>query len=215
MNPQKTGKFISELRKQNKLTQKELSEKLGVSDKAVSKWETGKCYPDIEVMGTLAALFGVTVNDLLSGEKTEAVCRDSAADSNVISIMKRLRGLNKKWSAVFLCVIITMLLFLGIFLSVSRLPVDFDAGACRGGFTEHIYDKYGGALAREYLARFPEEDVVSYTLSDTADADWTGRIIFMEFQLTYTLKGTPNPTKTTLKFVGERYWIEKYHWSRL
>ncbi|MBQ6898960.1 MAG: hypothetical protein IJN70_08255 [Clostridia bacterium] len=52
-------------------------------------------------MGALALTFGVTVNDLLSGEKTEAVSRDEAADSNIISIMKRLRSLNKKWCAVF------------------------------------------------------------------------------------------------------------------
>ncbi len=214
MNPQKTGAFISELRKENNLTQKELAEKLGVSDKAVSKWETGRCYPDIEVMGTLSTLFGVTVNDLLSGEKTEAVSRDEVADSNVISIMKRLRGLNKKWCAAFLCVIVTIFLFFGIFLSVSLLPVDFDAGACAGGFTEHIYDKYGDTLAREYLSRFPEEDIVFYELSDTVNVDWTDRIIFMEFTLTYKLKDG-EITKTTLKFVGERYWIEKYHWSRL
>lgn len=219
MNPQKTGKFISYLRKENNLTQKELSEKLGVSDKAVSKWETGKCYPDIEVMGALALTFGVTVNDLLSGEKTEAVSRDEAADSNVISIMKRLRSLNKKWCAVFLCAVVAIYAFFVVLLSVSLLPVDFDAGACGGGFSAHIYEKYGDALAREYLSRFPEEDIVSYTLSDTADIDWTGRIIFMEFELTYTLSDiltdTPVSTKTTLKFVGERYWIEKYTWSRL
>jgi transcriptional regulator with XRE-family HTH domain len=51
MNPQKTGKFISCLRKENNLTQKGLAYKLGVSDKAVSKWETGRCYPDIEILG--------------------------------------------------------------------------------------------------------------------------------------------------------------------
>lgn len=215
MNTQKTGKFIWELRKENNLTQKELAQRLGVSDKAVSKWETGKCYPDIEVMGALGSLFGVTVNDLLSGEKTEAVSRDEAADSNVLSIMESLKKLNTRWCAVLLCTAFIMLAAFGVFLGVSRLPVDFDAGACSGGFTEHIYEKYGDSLALEYLTRFPEEEIVAYNLSDTADIDWTGRIIFMEFTLTYTLKDTPTPTKTTLRFVGERYWTEKYAWSRL
>ncbi len=214
MNPERTGKFIAELRKESKLTQKELAESLGVTDKAVSKWETGKCYPDIEILGTLAQFFGVTVNDLLSGEKTEAVSRDNAADSNIISIMKRLRGLNKKWCEAFLCVIVTMLVFFGAFLVVSRLPVDFDAGACAGGFSEHIYSKYGEKLAREYLELYPEEDIVFMKISDTAGVEWTGRIIFLEFTLTYQLS-EGEKTEKTLLFVGERCWIEKYNWTRL
>ena len=208
------GNNIKTLRKQVGLTQTELAEKLGVSDKAVSKWETGKCYPDIEILGTLAQFFGVTVNDLLSGEKTEAVSRDKAADSNVMSIMKRLRGINRKWCAAFLCAFAGLLLISGAFLTVARLPVDFDAGACAGGFTEHIYIKYGDTLAREYLTRFPREDIVFYELSDTADIELTDRIIFMEFTLTYKLKDGER-TEAVLKFVGERYWIEKYSWSRL
>lgn len=51
INPQKTGKFISCLRKENNLTQKDLACKLGVSAKAISKWETGKCYLDIKIFG--------------------------------------------------------------------------------------------------------------------------------------------------------------------
>lgn len=64
----KFGKAISRLRKEKRLTQKELAEKVGVSDKAVSRWETGKNYPDIETLQRLAEVFDVSVNDLLTGE---------------------------------------------------------------------------------------------------------------------------------------------------
>ncbi|MBQ6898959.1 MAG: hypothetical protein IJN70_08250 [Clostridia bacterium] len=68
----------------------------------------------------------------------------------------------------FFCAVVAIYAFFVVLLSVSLLPVDFDAGACGGGLSAHIYEKYGDTLALEYLSRFPEEDIVSYTLSDTA-----------------------------------------------
>ena len=62
-----TGAVIRELREKNRMTQSQLAEKLGVSDKAVSKWETGKGYPDITLLEPLAEAFRVSVTELLSG----------------------------------------------------------------------------------------------------------------------------------------------------
>lgn len=67
MNQYITGLVIKKLREERKLTQAELSEKLGVSDKAVSKWETGKGYPDISLLEPIADVFGVSITELLSG----------------------------------------------------------------------------------------------------------------------------------------------------
>lgn len=64
---EKIGKFISELRKSKGLTQKDLAEQMGVTDKAVSKWERGQSYPDISLIIPLSELFGVTANELLNG----------------------------------------------------------------------------------------------------------------------------------------------------
>ena len=66
-----TGKTIKELREKRKLTQKELAEKIGVGDKAVSKWETGKGLPDIGVIEELAGALGVSIAELLTGELRE------------------------------------------------------------------------------------------------------------------------------------------------
>ncbi len=68
MNSYITGSTIKELREKNNLTQKELATKLQVSDKTISKWETGKGYPDITLLEPLAATLGVSVAELLSGE---------------------------------------------------------------------------------------------------------------------------------------------------
>lgn len=67
MNYANTGSLIKQLRTEKMLTQKQLAERLGVSDKAVSKWETGKGFPDISIFSTLADIFGTDVQNLLMG----------------------------------------------------------------------------------------------------------------------------------------------------
>lgn len=67
MNQYITGTIIKELREKNKLTQLELAERLNVSDKTVSKWETAKGYPDITLLEPIAKVFGISVTELLSG----------------------------------------------------------------------------------------------------------------------------------------------------
>ena len=67
MNQYITGSIIKQLREKNHLTQAELAEKLNVSDKTVSKWETAKGYPDISLLEPIASVFGVSVMELLSG----------------------------------------------------------------------------------------------------------------------------------------------------
>ena len=67
---QKTmGKFLAALRKANGYTQKELAEKINVSDKAVSRWERDESAPDISLLPVLAEIFGVTTDELLRGER--------------------------------------------------------------------------------------------------------------------------------------------------
>lgn len=67
MNKYVTGAIIKELREKHHLTQAELAEKINVSDKTVSKWETAKGYPDISLLEPIAKVFGITVTELISG----------------------------------------------------------------------------------------------------------------------------------------------------
>ena len=71
MNPYVTGSVIKELREKNQLTQAQLAEKIGVSDKTVSKWETAKGYPDISLLEPIAEVLGVSITELVTGN---AVC---------------------------------------------------------------------------------------------------------------------------------------------
>ena len=69
MDNEKFGKFIKELRKEKGMTQKELAEKINLTDKAISKWERGLGFPDITLLNSLADVFGVSVSEILNGEK--------------------------------------------------------------------------------------------------------------------------------------------------
>lgn len=71
MDQEKVGNFIKQIRKDNKLTQKALAKKLGVTYQAVSKWETGKSIPDIGILKEISNLFNVDIDEILDGEKKE------------------------------------------------------------------------------------------------------------------------------------------------
>jgi len=69
MNQDKIGKFIAENRKKKNLTQSELAEKLGVTDRSISNWENGKNMPDLSLFKPLCDILGISINELMSGEK--------------------------------------------------------------------------------------------------------------------------------------------------
>lgn len=120
MNANDVGRFISELRKANSLTQKELAERLNVTDKAVSKWETGKCYPDIEMIEKLSDFFEVSINDILSGKLTEPQEREKEADKNIVDVMKSSRRSKSKWQTAVLILGIVVFI-IGIFTLYQTL----------------------------------------------------------------------------------------------
>ena len=71
MDVKKVGEFIKKKRKENKLTQKDLAEKLSITDRAISKCERGICCPDISLLKELSSILHVSVNELLSGDELE------------------------------------------------------------------------------------------------------------------------------------------------
>ncbi len=77
MNTQKTGEFIKNLRKENNMTQLELAKKLNCTDKAVSRWETGKGLPDADTLLALSDVFSVSINEILLGERYNLSCSDN------------------------------------------------------------------------------------------------------------------------------------------
>lgn len=95
MDQIKIGRFIAVMRKEQNLTQVRLAEKLGITDRAVSKWETGRSMPDVSLMPELCEILGINVNELLSGERIAMKDYDRFAEENLISMRKEEEKTNK------------------------------------------------------------------------------------------------------------------------
>ncbi len=95
MKQEMIGKFISSCRKEKGLTQRQLAEKLNITDRAVSKWETGKSVPDASIMLDLCEILGITVNELLSGERITMENYQKKVDENIIEMKKENEAVNK------------------------------------------------------------------------------------------------------------------------
>ncbi len=123
MDQEKIGKFIAKVRKEQNLTQIELAEKLGITSKAVSKWECGKGLPDASIMIELCNILNITVNDLLSGERVNEENYQKNLEKNIIDTIdysdKKVSKKNK--------LIYQMIMFFGlglIFIAFTIYPSD-------------------------------------------------------------------------------------------
>ena len=96
MDQVKIGKFIASCRKEVGLTQAVLAEKLGLSDRAVSKWETGKSMPDSGIMLELCDLLKINVNELLSGEKIMTETYNRIAEENLLAMKREVEEKNRQ-----------------------------------------------------------------------------------------------------------------------
>lgn len=120
MNHIKTGKFIALKRKEKEFTQKQLADKLGVSDKAVSRWECGKGFPDVSLLIPLCEILDISVNELLCGENLDASEYHIKAEENIVTLVKRTSY--KKISAnIFISVLLFIFPFGFIILAAEKV----------------------------------------------------------------------------------------------
>ena len=118
MKENRMGSFIQLSRKEKGMTQKELAELIGVSDKTISKWENGNSVPDTEILSSLCQSLDISVNELLSGEKLPVESYPQRAEENMMNLLKENED-NRKNSTIQLIVgivlgILTLILLLGI-----------------------------------------------------------------------------------------------------
>ena len=117
MDQMKIGKFIAVLRKEKGLTQEQLGEKLGVTNKTISRWENGNYMPDVEMLSLLSKEFGVSIHELISGERLLTEDFRKVADDNLVTALnnstftlkEKIAFFKKKWlrehvATIVLCV---------------------------------------------------------------------------------------------------------------
>ena len=119
MDQLKIGKFIAQRRKEANLTQMQLAEKLGVTNRAVSKWETGKAMPDASLMLDLCNALKISVNDLLSGEVVSMETYNKNLEKNLLEMAKQKEDADKR--------LLSLEIFIGVLVSVVFLALVFVA----------------------------------------------------------------------------------------
>ncbi|MEG0176450.1 MAG: DUF4825 domain-containing protein [Bacilli bacterium] len=148
MNQEKIGKFIAERRKIKKLTQVELAERLGVSDRSVSKWETGKCMPDLSLFEPLCKELEIKVNELLSGEQIVSDNYQEKCEDNIINTIdytnKKITNKNKN-----LGVILLVFGFLIVLTAISIFPSESSWSS--------VYSVFGCIVALTGFSKFTKK----------------------------------------------------------
>lgn len=100
MEQQMVGKFISTCRKEKGLTQMQLAEKLNITNRAISKWETGKSMPDVSIMLDLCDILGITVNELLSGERIAMENYQKRAEENLMELQSKKEKVQREYNSI-------------------------------------------------------------------------------------------------------------------
>lgn len=136
MEQRKIGKFIATERKTQGFTQRQLADRLGISDKTVSKWETGKGLPEVSLMIPLCETLHITVNDLLSGERVSESDYQKKAEDNMMDLIKENEENKKQMILSVICGTITIIAVCSLVIIASYMDLPMAvrilliAGAC-------------------------------------------------------------------------------------
>ncbi len=123
MEPTRIGRFIAERRKALGLTQRQLAEQLSVSDKAISKWETGRGLPEVSLMLPLCAALGITVNDLLSGERVGEGDYRKKAEENMMELVRENAQNRQRFLQSIACGGVTVVAVCALVALAAFLPL--------------------------------------------------------------------------------------------
>lgn len=148
MNQKKIGEFILKCRKEKKLTQLELAEKLGVSDRSISNWENGRNMPDLSLFKPLCEILGISINDLMSGERVSGDKYQEKLEENII---RTIDYSNKKVIEKNNLISITFIIF-GVLITITAMTI-FPSESSWGS----IYSIFGGLISLVGVSRFTKK----------------------------------------------------------
>ena len=145
MNQEKIGKFIAECRRQRKMTQSELGEKLGVTEKSISNWENGRNMPDLSLFKPLCEELNISLNDLMSGEKVKEKDYREKLEENIINTIDYSNNKIKSRN-IFIGL---LLIVFGVLISITAVGI-FPSESSWGS----IYSVFGGIISLIGVSRF-------------------------------------------------------------
>ena len=187
----KIGKYIAGKRKALGMTQKQLAEKLNMSDKSVSKWERGICLPDVSVYMELCEIFGISINEFLAGEDIDAENVEKKSEDNIIQVTKDSKKKQKNLKSILAVVTtfaVIMVLVLGaVFVHKVMQPKNYITAVDRtsaemktaellsgadGAYLFNFYAKEEYKTLTIYLSEYQAGELINK--SKVADLDYDG-----------------------------------------
>lgn len=187
----KIGKYIAGKRKALGMTQKQLAEKLNMSDKSVSKWERGVCLPDVSVYMELCEILGISINEFLAGEDIDAENVEKKSEDNIIQVTKDSKKKQKNLKSILAVVTtfaVIMVLVLGaVFVHKVMQPKNYITAVDRtsaemktaellsgtdGAYLFNFYSKEEYKTLTIYLSEYQAGELINK--SKVADLDYDG-----------------------------------------
>ena len=187
----KIGKYIAGKRKALRMTQKQLAEKLNMSDKSVSKWERGICLPDVSVYMELCEILGISINEFLAGEDIDAENVEKKSEDNIIQVTKDSKKKQKNLKSILAVVTtfaVIMVLVLGtVFVHKVMQPKNYITAVDRtsaemktaellsgadGAYLFNFYAKEEYKTLTIYLSEYQAGELINK--SKVADLDYDG-----------------------------------------
>ena len=212
------GERIRDCRQNAGMSQEKVAELVGVSRQAVTKWEVNQSAPNTENLFKLAEIFGTTVDMLLDSNDSN---KQSSAEQIYYlykteeekKIANKRRKM-KKGISIALVITIVVGCIVGGFLFIRNLPVEFDAGACSGGYATYIFDKYSEELTEKFVNGMADSHNISSAVAvrGTQEAEWEERTLFLQFDIQYEHSEQGTVTEH-VRFIGKRTWFDTYDWS--
>ena len=174
MNQEKIGKFISECRKNKKMTQSELAEKLGVTDKSIGNWENGRNMPDLSLFKPLCDELEITINELISGEKIDEKDYQEKFEENIINTIDYTnKKINEKNNIIGI-----ILIAFGIMISITAMTI-FASESSWGS----VYSVFGVIISLIGISKFTKR--LDYVKRLIINFGYFGFFIAMLFIIDY------------------------------
>lgn len=152
MNQAKIGKFIAQCRKEKNMTQNELAEKLGVTDKSIGNWENARCMPDLSLFKPLCEELDISINDFISGEKISKENYQEKFEENIINTIDYSnKKINEKNNMIGIILIV-----FGVLIAITAMTI-FASESSWGS----IYSVFGCIISLIGVSRFTKK--ISYT----------------------------------------------------
>lgn len=171
MNAKDIGNFLYQLRKEKELKQRELAEALHVSDKAISRWETGTGIPDVGSLQSLSEFFEVSINEILAGKRIKEDEVKMEADKNLTELVNRQAGMKRRLYIAVGAAITGIVAFLGLVV-ISLMPILGSSAVFETSNMDRVME-----YVRELEDTGTDYELSINTSNQTITVSVTGRVI--------------------------------------